>query len=78
MKIIEVSENKRRKFFLEIMEDIKEKFESFGFNVIEVNGHDIDALINNAKGQTSDAIQDPSQVLDQQTINDLFDDDQWQ
>ena len=26
--------------------DIKEKFESFGFNVIEVNGHDIDALIN--------------------------------
>lgn len=41
-------------------------------------GDDIDALINNAKGQTSDAIQDPSQVLDQQTINDLFDDDQWQ
>ena len=28
------------------VEDIKEKFESFGFNVIEVNGHDIDALIN--------------------------------
>ena len=26
--------------------DIKEKFESFGFNVIEVNGHDIEALIN--------------------------------
>lgn len=26
--------------------DIKEKFDSFGFNVIEVNGHDIDALIN--------------------------------
>ncbi len=26
--------------------DIKEKFESFGFNVIEVNGHNIEALIN--------------------------------
>lgn len=25
--------------------DIKQKFESFGFNAIEVNGHDIDALI---------------------------------
>ena len=34
--------------------DIKEKFESFGFNVIEVNGHDIEALIhafNSAKHQ---------------------------
>ena len=34
--------------------DIKEKFESFGFNVIEVNGHDIEALIhafNSAKYQ---------------------------
>ena len=34
--------------------DIKEKFESFGFNVIEVNGHDIEALIyafNSAKDQ---------------------------
>ena len=26
--------------------DIKQKFESFGFNVIEVNGHDIEGLIN--------------------------------
>ncbi len=34
--------------------DIKEKFESFGFNVIEVNGHNIEALIhafNSAKHQ---------------------------
>ena len=34
--------------------DIKEKFEGFGFNVIEVNGHDIEALIyafNSAKDQ---------------------------
>lgn len=34
--------------------DIKEKFESFAFNVIEVNGHDIEALIyafNSAKHQ---------------------------
>ena len=34
--------------------DMKEKFESFGFNVIEVNGHDIEALIhafNSAKHQ---------------------------
>ena len=34
--------------------NIKEKFESFGFNVIEVNGHDIEALIhafNSAKHQ---------------------------
>ena len=34
--------------------DIKEKFESFGFNVIEVNGHDIEALVhafNSAKHQ---------------------------
>lgn len=44
-------------------------------------GDDIDALINNANGETetSDTIQDPSQILDQQTINDLFvdDQDQW-
>lgn len=44
-------------------------------------GDDIDALINNANGETetSDTIQNPSQVLDQQTINDLFvdDQDQW-
>lgn len=36
------------------LKDIKEKFESFGFNVIEVNGHDIEALIhafNSAKHQ---------------------------
>ena len=43
-------------------------------------GDDIDALINSAKGETepSDTIQDPSQVPDQQTINDLFADDQDQ
>lgn len=44
-------------------------------------GDDIDALINNANGntETSDTIQNPSQVFDQQTINDLFvdDQDQW-
>ena len=44
-------------------------------------GDDIDALINNANGETetSDTIQGPSQILDQQTINDLFvdDQDQW-
>ena len=44
-------------------------------------GDDIDALINNANGETktSDTIQGPSQVPDQQTINDLFvdDQDQW-
>lgn len=43
-------------------------------------GDDIDALINSAKGDTepSNTIQDPSQVPDQQTINDLFADDQDQ
>lgn len=44
-------------------------------------GDDIDALINNANGETetSDTIQGPSQVPGQQTINDLFvdDQDQW-
>ncbi len=44
-------------------------------------GDDIDALINNANGETetSDTIQGSSQVPDQQTINDLFvdDQDQW-
>ena len=45
-------------------------------------GDDIDALINNAQGEgeaeASNTIQSPSQVLDQQTINDLFADDQDQ
>lgn len=43
-------------------------------------GDDIDALINNAQGQeeASNTIQGPSQVPDQQTINDLFADDQDQ
>lgn len=43
-------------------------------------GDDIDALINSANGETepSNTIQDPSQVPDQQTINDLFADDQDQ
>lgn len=44
-------------------------------------GDDIDALINNANGETktSDTTQGPSQVPGQQTINDLFvdDQDQW-
>lgn len=44
-------------------------------------GDDIDALINSAKGKTeaSNTIQAPSQVPDQQTINNLFvdDQDQW-
>lgn len=43
-------------------------------------GDDIDALINSAKGETeaSNTIQAQSQVPDQQTINDLFADDQDQ
>lgn len=42
-------------------------------------GDDIDALISNARGEakTPDTAQGSPQVPDQQTINDLFADDQW-
>ena len=45
MKIIEVSENKRRKFFLEIMEDIKEK----EFQLIEMKNNISEEEFNRKK-----------------------------
>lgn len=41
-------------------------------------GDDIDALINNARTETPVVAQNTPQISDQQAINDLFEDDQWQ
>ena len=51
MKIIEVSENKRRKFFLEIMEDIKEK----EFQLIEMKNSISEEEFNRKKEILKDA-----------------------
>ena len=51
MKIIEVSENKRRKFFLEIMEDIKEK----EFQLIEMKNNISEEEFNSKKEILKDA-----------------------
>ena len=51
MKIIEVSENKRRKFFLEIMEDIKEK----EFQLIEMKNNISEEEFNRKKEILKDA-----------------------
>ena len=51
MKIIEVSENKRRKFFLEIMEDIKEK----EFQLIEMKNTISEEEFNRKKEILKDA-----------------------